>query len=140
MIDFNSKKTEIKGLAEKYKIKFIVLFGSRAKGVPREDSDFDMAVYTDEFNDLNAYNAVLFGLAEILKIPAENVDLTNLKNANPLLRYEITKEGKLLYGNEMDYLNFIAFAFRDYIAARSLLDLEHFLIKKRHKILEKYVK
>ncbi|MBU3965241.1 hypothetical protein KJ695_01535 [Patescibacteria group bacterium] len=36
MIDFNSKKPEIEKLAEKYKIKFIVSFGSRAKGVPKD--------------------------------------------------------------------------------------------------------
>jgi len=140
MIDINLKKSEIEKLAEKHKIKFIVLFGSRAKGVFREDSDFDVAVYMDGFNDMNIYNAALFGLGEILDIPAEKIDLTNLKNANPLLRYEIAREGKLLFGNEMSYLEFKAFAFRDYIAAKSLLDLEYFLIKKRHKLLEKYVK
>lgn len=140
MIDFNSKKAEIKKIAEKHKIKFIVLFGSQTKGAPREDSDFDVAVYMDGFNGLDAYNAALFGLAGALNIPSQKVDLTDLKNANPLLRYEITREGKLLFGNELDYLEFKAFAFRDYIMAKSLLDLEYFLIKKRHKLLEKYVK
>lgn len=140
MLNFNLKKSEIQKLAEKHKIKFIVLFGSRAKGVSGKDSDFDIAVYMDGFSDMDSYNAALFGLGEILDIPAEKIDLTNFKNANPLLRYEITREGKLLFGNELNYLEFKAFAFRDYIAAKSLLDLEYFLIKKRHKLLEKYVK
>lgn len=140
MINISPKKQEIEQLADKYKIKFIVLFGSQTKGVPREDSDFDIAVYMDGFNDLDAYNSVLFSLADAVNILSQKIDLTDLKNANPLLRYEITRKGELLYGNELEYLQFKAFAFRDYISARRILDLEFFLIKKRHKLLEKYVK
>ena len=125
---------KIEELAKKHKIRFIVLFGSQATGSPRKDSDFDIAVFMDKFNDLDTYNDVLFGLEKILEIPAEKIDLTNLKNANPLLRYEITSKGKLLFGNELEYLELKAFSFRDYIEYRKLLDLESFLIKKRQKL------
>ena len=140
MIDFNSKKLKIKKLAEKHKIKFIVFFGSRAKGVPREDSDFDIAVYMDEFHEMGKYSDVLAGLANIFGVFEDKIDLTDLKNANPLLRYEITREGKLLYGDELGYLHFKAFAFRDYIASKSLLDLEYFLARKKQKLFAKSLK
>lgn len=128
------KSMKIEEFAKQHKIKFIVLFGSQATKASRKESDFDIAVFMDGFNDLDTYNKVLFGLAEILKIPEEKIDLTNLKNANPLLRYEITSRGKLLFGDELGYLEFKAFSFRDYIEAGRLFDLEIFLIKKRQKL------
>ncbi len=130
----------IEKLAKKYKIKFIVLFGSQAVKSPRKDSDFDIAIFMDKFNNLDVYNNVLFGLSALLKISEEKIDLTDFKNANPLLRYEITSKGKLLFGDEMEYLEFKAFSFRDYIASKKLLDLESFLIKKRHKLLGEALK
>lgn len=128
---------KIEELAKKRKTRFIVLFGSQATKTFRKDSDFDIAVFMDGFNDLDAYNDVLFSLEEILKIPAEKIDLTNLKTADPLLRYEITSKGKLLFGDELEYLELKAFSFKDYISARSLFDLESFLVKKRQKLYAK---
>ncbi len=68
MIDINSKKLEIRNIAEKHKIKFVVLFGSRAKGAPREDSDFDVAVYMDNFYDMGKYSDALSDLARIFGV------------------------------------------------------------------------
>lgn len=137
MLDFNLKKLEIQKIAEKHKIKFIVLFGSQTKGAPREDSDFDVAVYMDEFHNIGKYSDVLSDFARIFGVFEDKIDLTDLKDANLLLRYEITREGKLLFGNELDYLEFKAFAFRDYISARSLLDLEYFIARKKQEIFAK---
>ncbi len=140
MFDINSKKPELEKLAEKHKIKFIVLFGSRAKGNPREDSDFDIAVFMDNFYDMEKYSDALSGLARIFGVFEDKIDLTDLKNANPLLRYEITRQGKLLFGNDLDYLQLKAFAFRDYIASMSLLDLEYVIIRKKQGIFAKNLK
>lgn len=140
MIDFNSKKSEIEALAEKHKIKFIVLFGSRVKGTPREDSDFDVAVYMDNFHEMGKYSDVLAGLANVFGVFEDKIDLTDLKNANPLLRYEITSKGKLVLGNELEYLQLEAFAFRDYIGAKSLMELEYSLAKKKQKLFVKNLK
>jgi hypothetical protein len=52
-----------------------------------------------------------------------------------LLRYEITSNGLLLYGNEIDYLSFKSFAFRDYIETKNLRILEKRLIFKRQKLI-----
>lgn len=140
MIDFNLKKPEIQKLAEKHKIKFIVLFGSQVKGIPGEDSDFDIAIYTDRLNFFDKYSEILSDLAKIFGVFEDKIDLTDLKNANILLRYEITSEGKLLYGRELDYLELKSFAFRDYIAAQSLFNLEYLIIKKKQKLFAKNLK
>ena len=128
-------------------IKFVVLFGSRAKEARgekvliREDSDFDVAVLTSDGKNIrdgmDSYNNIMFGLSEIFNIPDFKMDLTNLNNANILLRYEITSQGKLLYGDTTEYEELKAFAFRDYIDARPLFDLEDFLIQKRQNLIAK---
>ncbi len=127
-------------LAKQNNIKYIVLFGSQAMGMQREDSDFDIAIFRDEFKSLEEYTNVLFGLEEVLGFCSDKIDLTNLKYADPLLRYEITSKGKLLYGNELDYEEFCAFAFKDYVDSKPLFDLRFELLKKRNKELQKYVK
>ena len=54
---------------------------------------------------------------------------------NRCLRYEVTSRGNLLYGNELEYLELKSFAFRDYVDARGLFNLEKIMIGKRHKLI-----
>lgn len=131
-------------------IKFVVLFGSRAKEARgekvsiREDSDFDIAVMTSAekniMNSIDNYNSILFGLLKILDIPDFKMDLTNLNNANILLRYEVTATGKLLYGDATEYEELKAFAFRDYVDARPLFDLEDLLVSRRQNLIAEALK
>ena len=86
-------------------------------------------------SDFELYSRILDGLSTILEIPYEKIDLSDLDNANILLRYEITLRGMLFYGNELDYLELKSFAFRDYIDAGKLNDLESLLIGKRQKMI-----
>jgi len=43
-MDFDIIKSKIVSVAEKYQVKSILLFGSRAEGTYKEDSDFDLIV------------------------------------------------------------------------------------------------
>ena len=126
--------------AEEKAIKFIVLFGSRASGAETRESDFDVAVFLknekDFFSDYKLYLDLLGNLSEILQIGTNQLDLTDLAKANILLRYETTSRGKLLYGDEDEYTEFKAFAFRDYIDAKPLFELEDILIKKRQELIK----
>ncbi|MEK6591390.1 MAG: nucleotidyltransferase domain-containing protein [Nitrospinota bacterium] len=132
------RQLHLNEFAYKNGIKFIILFGSQADKTSRERSDFDIAVFTSNtknIDKLEEYNNVLFGISKILCIPDYKIDLTNLNNADPLLRYEITSNGLLLYGNEVDYLSFKSFAFKDYIETKDLRILEKRLIFKRQKLI-----
>lgn len=126
--------------AGKKGMRFIILFGSRVSCGIRKDSDFDVAVLTESekniSKDIDYYNDILFFLSDALDIPDYKLDLTNLNNANPLLRYEVVFSGELLYGDRTDYDEYRAFAFKDYIDARPLFNLEKYLIKKRQILLE----
>lgn len=129
---------KLKEGAEKLGIKMVVLFGSRAGGKARENSDYDIAVLTTKeknIADLDNYCDVLDFLRESLKIPDFKIDLTNLNTDNALLRYEVFSNGKLVYGDEFEYAHIQSFAKRDYIATGDLRELEKNLIYKNQKIM-----
>lgn len=126
-------------LARETGIRFIVLFGSQTKE-RKEGSDFDIAVSTLKELDADNYTKILSGLAEALNVPDSKIDLANLNKANILLRYEITSQGVLLYGDETEYEELKAFAFRDYVDAESLFKLEELLIHKRQKLIKEKLK
>lgn len=130
-------KEKLEDYAKKRGIKFIVLFGSQAKGISQEGSDFDIAVLrmNKKNSDLNVYNEILFGLCEILNIPDYKIDLTDLNYADPFLKYEITANGKLLYGNDKEYAIYKVFAARDYIETEDLRKLTEKLVFKKQKLL-----
>ena len=119
-------------------IKFIILFGSQAVGDRHENSDFDVAVLTTREKNLSVlknYSEILDFLSNILCIPDYRIYLTNLNKANPFLKYEVVSSGKLLYGDEDEYADYRAGAFKDYIDSQPLFHLEKYLIKKRQNLL-----
>jgi len=133
MLKFDKEK--LNKYAEKADIKFAVLFGSQAGGKLADESDFDIAVSLKDrksiFDDLGKYSEMLENFAKIFSVSEDKIDLTDLNNANILLRYEITRNGILLFGDSQDYEEFKAFSFRDYMDAKSLFELEDKIIKKR---------
>lgn len=130
-------KDKLNKEALKKGIKMIVLFGSRAKGSCREDSDFDIAVLANKniMDDSDFYNEILFFLSAALKIPDYKIDLTDIRTDNILLRYRIFLESRLIYGEKMLFHEYKSFAYREYLDANKLFDLEDKIIKKRQKLL-----
>ena len=86
-------KDAIAELALRYPIKFAALFGSRATGRVGEESDIDIAVFLDDKVSLfshEVYLELLNVLSRVCGVFEDKIDLTDLKRANILLRYEIT--------------------------------------------------
>ncbi len=86
----------------KHNIKLAVLFGSRAKGEPRPDSDWDLAIlFKKDFYDNNKNN--LAGLRKnllkelCLLLETSQVDLVILNRVSPFLRYQVAKSGIPLF-------------------------------------------
>jgi predicted nucleotidyltransferase len=80
-------------------IRFAYLFGSQARGVAGLLSDIDIAVFFDE---TNAYEGKTYGLeCELIpgleRILGRPVDLVVLNKASVFLRYQVLKEGELLF-------------------------------------------
>lgn len=87
-------------LIEAYGIRLVYIFGSYAKGNNNEKSDIDIAVLLN--NDYNPMDKLeLIGeLTSVLR--REDIDLVILNSANPVLRHQVIKYGKLIYMESED--------------------------------------
>lgn len=84
----------IQGIAEKYDIEKIVLFGSRARGDNKPTSDIDLAIFTlPEFKNKGRFTSEIDDLDTLLKIDIVFIN----KNTEPKLLKNIKKEGVTIY-------------------------------------------
>lgn len=75
----------IKEIKKQYNITAIILFGSYAKGTETENSDIDLAVISDDFDDVYDCMAILMGMtwdidARIEPHPITTEDYENISN------------------------------------------------------------
>ena len=78
------------------RIRLAVVFGSIARGRSRGDSDIDIGVLLDA-DSPNIAQALEVDLARALR---RTVDLVTLNTAPPLLRFEVTRDGEVLFARE----------------------------------------
>jgi len=74
-----------------------LLFGSRARGCTTEDSDFDIAILSESPLTLREAEEIALKLAEVLRVPADQVDVVDLQTAPNELLYKVLRDGKVLY-------------------------------------------
>lgn len=120
------QKQHLESIRNRYKIRLILAFGSRIRGIVHKDSDLDLGVLYEE------EQKILDVAVELQKaFPFSEVDLVNLNRADPLLLNEINKECQLLSGDETDFHNFRIFAFHRYQDYKPYLQIEAQLNSKR---------
>jgi len=85
-------------ITKKFSIYFLLLFGSKAEGTDRPESDVDIAVYADHVLSEEEKVNLAFELSLILK--TENIDLVDIKSAPPILKRKIFENYKILYLKE----------------------------------------
>jgi uncharacterized protein len=134
------QKEKIKAIGEKYNLKLIILHGSYAKGEQKPGSDLDIAVVGKNHTDNDVFLSLHLELAGIFgNSRTRELDVKELKNPTPLFLYEATKDGILLFGNELDFLELQAYANRLYHDSKKLFELESKLAKRYQKYLnQKY--
>lgn len=91
----------VRRIREEYKPRRIVLFGSRARGDAREDSDFDLMVVVDKTDDARALAAdvrgSLGGLDASFDILVESLaDWEKWRKVGPALQHVIDVEGRVV--------------------------------------------
>ena len=137
-LDIEKLKLKTKPIAERYNLRLVILYGSFVKNLAKEASDIDIAVlgkqkisFQEEIDIINEFIPVggEFGIKE--------VDVKSLHNTSPLFRFQVIKNGILLYGDNHDFNSFRAYAFRDYHDSRDLLALKDIIIGKRMASLKK---
>jgi len=91
---------KIKEIFQKYpKIKLAYFFGSRNRGNFNQESDYDFAIYVQEKDIVKIFDLRLKLMNEISRVlKNDNIDVVVLNDIdNPTLKFEIIKEGTLIY-------------------------------------------
>lgn len=111
--------------------RLLVLFGSRSTGSPppAPESDLDLAVRLDPSGAAPGLWECHQQLAEVF--PNQTLDLVLLNDADPLLRHEVMRGGTLLYGEIDEFLEYRAYAYRDFADSADLRELEATLFRKK---------
>lgn len=77
-------------------VKAIAVFGSRANGLFRADSDLDVAVWIDEPTATRRRTVEV----ALMRASPVNTDVVFLNDAPPQLRFEVARSGILLFERE----------------------------------------
>lgn len=120
-------------------LRMVVLFGSHATAhpPPAPDSDVDIAVSFTAPNQRDVFWEAQRALASVFN--EHTLDLALLRDADPLFRWEIAREGELLWGDPVDFLSYRAFAFRDFVDSADLRRLEHTLFEKKLEFIRRRI-
>lgn len=128
-VDFD--KIKLDKVAKDFGLKFVILHGSFANGVPDKESDLDIAALAKTTLSFKQELQLYEILGGVFNLPPQtDLDFKTLNKVDSLFRYEVTQGGILLYGDPTEYEEYKSFAFHSFHDARPLLDLEHHLIKK----------
>lgn len=93
MLPEREKQQIVKLLMKEVQPAFIVLFGSYAKGTAREDSDVDLAYYSEE--KLNGYNRFILA-GNLAEICGTEVDVVNIRDVDTVFAMQIFEGGRPL--------------------------------------------
>lgn len=120
----------IEKIAQEYSLELVLLFGSRVSGRVRKDSDFDIAYISRKNLDLMQESQMIIELAEVFN--SENIDLLNLKIADPLMFYSVLNECDVLYEDRpMIFSSYRAYSFKKLIENRFLYEEKFRRLQKR---------
>jgi predicted nucleotidyltransferase len=120
-------------------LQMVVLYGSRATGgpPPTPESDLDLAVVGRRPHAATPLMMWHQALADVFDGYA--LDLARLGTADPLFRYEIFRQGILLYGDLDAFFEYKAFAYRDFVDSADLRALEDALFQKKMAYLRSHL-
>ena len=132
MINADKIKPQIAGLAEKYGLDLVILFGSQIAGKTHKESDFDIAYLSDKKLSFEDEGRIIIELAPIIGARDERlVNLSNIKKAGALLLKEIFNKHQVLFCADRNvYDSYKIFAVKNFLENRPLFDLRDYLIKK----------
>lgn len=99
-------------IRQKYALELILLHGSQVSGQTHAKSDVDVAVLSKDRNTNLDWYVLASDLNEVFEM--DNVDVTILNHANPLLLKTVTDKAKLLSGNVADFFKLKLRAFHAY--------------------------
>jgi uncharacterized protein len=115
------QKKRIEEIAQKYQLKLILLFGSRATGRVHKESDFDVAYLPGKNLDFDQEIHLNYEFTNLFQ--CDRVDTVDIRKAPPLLLYAIFKECQILYKeDDLIFPTRRAYAIKKYIEAKPILE------------------
>lgn len=99
MEDILEKREAIKEYARQHGIFLMVLFGSRARGTARLDSDMDIAIHASHVLAPYELAQTSFDISSLFGFSGR-VDIVDIGAASPLLLSRVARDGVLLFEAE----------------------------------------
>lgn len=127
MEKFDQKKIE--EIVEKYNLKLLLLFGSRASGRANKLSDFDFGYSSERKLGYPERSNLAHDLAMLVKFP--DVEEVDLGEAGPFLLKEIVKNNKVLFETDGAYADFFSRATRKYFEAGRFFSIQNDIYAKK---------
>jgi uncharacterized protein len=117
-------------------LKLLVLFGSRARGNHRTESDWDFAVlYDQEMRKQYEKQGWSFGselaIQQAFQLPDDKFDIIDLARCSDEFAHIVARDGQLLYERDPEeFANFRQKAFRSKAEIRQLEEEERALLER----------
>lgn len=128
MAEIKQKKS-IEGIAQKYSLELILLFGSRVSGKTHRESDYDIAYLSKRTLSFEEEYHLNYEFTNVFEVNI--IDTVNLKKAPPLLMERIFQNHQILFcSNDKTYYLYKIYAFKKFIEAAPLFRLRDELINK----------
>jgi predicted nucleotidyltransferase len=120
----------LRELAQRFRIRLILQFGSTVTGTTHDRSDLDLAVQLD--TPAVSLQTVL-EMQEALQtwFPGREVDLAILNRADPLFLKKIVESCRMLFGTPQDFARLRLYAFKAYQDFQPYLELERQSVARR---------
>ncbi|MBV6392110.1 MAG: hypothetical protein KPEEDBHJ_01327 [Anaerolineales bacterium] len=122
-------RKQLQPIAKKYGLRFIVLFGSVARGRAHEESDIDVGVYAEKPIMFDKRLKLWLELCQIFKA---EIDLAVLNHAEPVFGVLVSRDGKLLYeAKKYAWENWRSYKTRQYWDTKKFRDdLERYVSRR----------
>jgi predicted nucleotidyltransferase len=132
------EKNLLKKIAQKYSIELLLLFGSRVSGKIHRESDFDIGYLSKRTLSVEEEGQLMLGLAQVLKIPLERMELVSLRGASPLFLKEVFNNSLIIFAkDELIFDRYKIYSLRYFEEFQPIFEQMAKIFKKR---IEKYKK
>lgn len=130
--DLINKKLE--EIAKKHSLELLLIFGSEASGKTIKFSDCDFGFRAKKKKDITERGRLEDDLQALYK--NKEIDLADLDEVSPLMKYEILKNHKILFQVSGGYSDYFVRTLQEYFGSKRLFDLQELLVAKKIKMLK----
>ena len=125
---------KLEEIVKKYNLKLVLTFGSYGTERFGTHSDIDIAYESDREISMDEQMLLLSDL--ILYFKRDKIDMVNLKNAGPLLLYEVACNSRVVFEVDNSYLKFKLKASSRYADTRFLREARKLWLNQQIELLD----